>query len=87
MRERIGSLESASALCAERACTDRSLACCFSNACQVQMLKHRRNSPPGYTKRDLDEVDTKALELIALIKEHWEPYQKSGFKTIKARHN
>jgi hypothetical protein len=51
------------------------------------MLRHRRNAPPGYTKRDLDQVDEKALELIALIKEHWEPYQKSGFKTIKARRN
>ena len=59
----------------------------FKSCRQLQMLRHRRNAPPGYTKRDLDQVDEKALELIALIKEHWEPYQKSGFKTIKARRN
>jgi len=58
-----------------------------SAALLLQMLRHRRNAPPGYTKRDLDHADAKALELIALVKKHWEAYQKSGFKTIKACRN
>jgi hypothetical protein len=49
----------------------------------AQMLRHRRNAPPGYTARDLDEIDAKANELIALLKRHWLPFQKSGFQTIK----
>lgn len=49
----------------------------------AQMLRHRRNAPPGYTARDLDEIDVKANELIALLKRHWLPFQKSGFQTIK----
>jgi hypothetical protein len=60
---------------------------CSAAAASLEQLEGRRNAPPGYTKRDLDQVDAKALELIAVVKEHWEPYQKSGFKTIKARSN
>ena len=48
------------------------------------MLRHRRNQPPGYTIQDLDAIDSKADEFIALIKEHWVKYQPSGWKTVKA---
>ena len=50
-----------------------------------QMLRHRRNAPPGYTTAVLDEIDAKAEEFISLLKRHWLPHQKSGFQTIKAR--
>lgn len=50
-----------------------------------QMIRHRRNAPPGYTTAILDEIDAKAAELISLLKRHWLPHQKSGFQTIKVR--
>lgn len=49
------------------------------------MVRHRRNAPPGYTKAVLDEMDAKAAEFVALLKEHWVQFQKSGFQTIKVR--
>jgi hypothetical protein len=53
------------------------------NLSRAQMLRHRRNAPPGYTKLVLDNVEAKASELLALIKKHLAKFQKSGFKTIK----
>jgi len=50
-----------------------------------QMLRHRRNQPPGYTAAALKEIQSKADEFVALLKQFWLPYQASKWMTIKAR--
>jgi hypothetical protein len=53
--------------------------------CASQMLRHRRNQPPGYTDAVLDDVDAKAAEFVALLQAHWMEDQKSDWFTDKAR--
>ncbi|OBQ33198.1 MAG: hypothetical protein AN484_27360, partial [Aphanizomenon flos-aquae WA102] len=49
------------------------------------MLRHRRNQPPGYTARDLNDIDAKAAEFVALLRRYWLPYQASEWLTDKVR--
>ena len=49
----------------------------------LQMLRHRRNQPPGYTASALKEIQAKADELVGLLRRHWMPYQASGWLTVK----
>jgi hypothetical protein len=49
------------------------------------MLRHRRNQPPGYTARDLNDIDAKAAEFVGLLRQYWVPYQKSEWLIDKVR--